>query len=103
MAKYKQKDGRLQDEKGNWVWNGESYEFVQSHTDWLPLTFQSQSDAAKFEKLEKIWKAEQILKNPASSVVERKTAQRILNSLGATIKHSDINDSYTYLCHSLIK
>lgn len=102
MAKYKQKDGRLQDEKGNWVWNGESYEFVQSHTDWLPLAFQSQSDAAKFEKLEKIWKAEQILKNPASSVVERKTAQKILNSLGATVKHSDMNDaiSYTYLYHS---
>lgn len=103
MAKYKQKDGRLQDENGTWIWNGESYEFVQSHTDWLPLDFKSQSDALKFERLEKIWKAEQILKNPSSSMAERKTAQKILNSLGTTAKHSDMNNSYTYLCHGLIQ
>ena len=60
---YTKKNGRLVNSRGEWVWNGESYEYVTSHSDWLPLVFKSKADSDAFELLEKIWKAEQIVKN----------------------------------------
>lgn len=59
---YKKVNGRLVNNRGEWVWNGETYEYVTGHSEWLPLVFKSDNDAKKFEYLEKVWKAEQIIK-----------------------------------------
>jgi len=90
MANVTRKDGRLQDEKGNWVWGGESYEEVLKHPDWLPLVFQNNESAEKFKKLEKIWKAEQIVKTS-------KNKQEVMAAKGwlkNNIQHSDGNFIY---------
>ena len=93
-SKFVKKDGRLQDENGNWIWDGESYEFVNSHTDWLPMNFKSTSDAEKFEKLEKIWKAKEKLKTT------RNLQERSL--IKAWLKMNDISHS-DFLEHHGIK
>lgn len=90
MANVTRKDGRLQDDKGNWVWGGESYEEVLKHPDWLPLVFQNNESAEKFKKLEKIWKAEQIVKTS-------KNKQEVAAAKGwlkNNIQHSDGNFIY---------
>jgi len=90
MANITRKDGRLQDDKGNWVWGGESYEEVLKHPDWLPLVFQNNESAEKFKKLEKIWKAEQIVKTS-------KNKQEVAAAKGwlkNNIQHSDGNFIY---------
>lgn len=90
MANVTRKDGRLQDDKGNWVWGGEPYEEVLKHPDWLPLVFQNNESAEKFKKLENIWKAEQIVKTS-------KNKQEVMAAKGwlkNNIQHSDGNFIY---------
>lgn len=105
MANVTRKDGRLQDDKGNWVWGGEPYEEVLKHPDWLPLVFQNNESAEKFKKLEKIWKAEQIVKTS-------KNKQEVAAAKGwlkNNIRHSDGNfvyipqNDFDFLMHHGIK
>ena len=91
---YTKKNGRLVNSRGEWVWNGESYEYVINHSDWLPLVFKSTSDADEFELLEKIWKAEQIIKNSK----DPKEVQRAKQWLKAhAAKHSDMSNVVYYV------
>lgn len=91
---YTKKNGRLVNSLGEWVWNGESYEYVTSHSDWLPLVFKNQKDANEFELLEKIWKAEQIIKT-SHNKQEVTLAKEWLKNHG--VKHSD--DDTQYIAH----
>ena len=92
---YTKKNGRLVNSRGEWVWNGETYEYVTGHSEWLPLVFKSDGDAKKFEQLEKIWKAEQIIKN-SHNQQEVTLAKAWLRKQG--IYHSDMSDT-VYLVH----
>lgn len=104
---YTKKNGRLVNSRGEWVWNGESYEYVTSHSDWLPLVFKSKADSDAFELLEKIWKAEQIVKN-SHDQQEVMLAKEWLRKHG--VKHSDmgnvvyyVNEDSDFLIHHGIK
>ena len=101
MAIYKTTQGRLINDKNEWVWNGESYDYVQSHPNWLPLVFKNTSDAEKFEDMEKVWKAQQIVKN-SKNKQEVQIANAWLKNHNSSdtkvAKHSDMDDgSYTYM------
>ena len=87
---YKKVNGRLINNRGEWVWNGETYEYVTGHSEWLPLVFKSDNDAKKFEYLEKVWKAEQIIKY-SHNKQEVMLAKEWLRNNRA--QHSDMLDS----------
>lgn len=104
---YKKKDGHLVNNRGEWVWNKESYQYVIDHSSWLPLVFKSKADADEFELLEKIWKAEQIVKT-SHNKQEVMLAKAWLREHG--VKHSDmgnvvyyINEDSDFLMHHGIK
>lgn len=91
---YTKKNGHLVNSRGEWVWNGESYEYVTSHSDWLPLVFKSKADSDAFELLEKIWKAEQIVKN-SHNQQEVTLAKEWLRKHSA--RHSDMSNAVYYV------
>lgn len=104
MKIYKTTQGRYINDNKEWVWNGESYDYVLSHPDWLPLVFKSDSDAKKFERLEKEYKAEQDSKSGNKQLATQAKTWLKNNSSTQVARHSDVYVyGQNYLMHHGIK